>query len=490
LSQGLIKLDTAASTREAIALPVTWQPNGRLLSRLALIAADVVAWLFCVLAVYIIRTIIWGPSPLFWALWVTGVGWIAFRFASGLYPPIGLPQPEVLRRSVRTTGAAGLIHLSVLLAMGEYAGWRLIGLAIWVPVVPLSYFCRAFAASLLRRKRLFGEPYVVIGTGEKARSAIREMQSDWELGLVPVGVFGTLPPGEEKTIEGVPVLGSIDKAETYRFPYRISRALIATKPQEIEGGHLRLADRLARVFPSIHVLPEMLSPSNQLVNARAIGPYLALEMRHARFSTQQKFLKRLFDLALTVPIFILALPIIAIAALLVKWFSPGPAFFSQKREGLNGQEVRIWKIRTMITDAEKRLAEYLASNPAARFEYERTLKLRHDPRVIPRIGSFLRRASIDELPQLWNIIRGDMSLVGPRIMPVAEVGRYSESGQNLRRDVPPGLTGLWQIMYRNNSDLHIREVADSYYVNNWSIWMDSWILFRTVRVVFGGSGAF
>jgi lipopolysaccharide/colanic/teichoic acid biosynthesis glycosyltransferase len=213
-------------------------------------------------------------------------------------------------------------------------------------------------------------------------------------------------------------------------------------------------------------------------------------MQFARFSHRQQLIKRLFDLAVTVPVFIVAAPIIGVAALLVKAVSPGPAFFSQKREGLNGEDVRIWKIRTMVPDAEKKLAQFLASDPAARFEYERTLKLRNDPRVIPKIGNFLRRASIDELPQLWSVLRGDMSLVGPRIMPANEVNRYSEEGQELRRNVLPGLTGFWQIMYRNNSDLRIREVADSYYVNNWSVWLDSWILFRTVRVVFGGSGAF
>jgi lipopolysaccharide/colanic/teichoic acid biosynthesis glycosyltransferase len=227
-----------------------------------------------------------------------------------------------------------------------------------------------------------------------------------------------------------------------------------------------------------------------LVDARPIGVYLSLELRYARFSTSQQMVKRVFDLAIAVPVFILALPFIAAAAIAVKIASPGPAFFSQKREGIGGNDVRIWKIRTMVPDAEKRLAEYLASNPAARFEWERTLKLRNDPRIVPAVGSFLRRTSIDELPQLWNIIRGDMSLVGPRVMPVNEVNRYTQNGRALRRDVPPGLTGLWQIMYRNNSDLHIREVADSYYVNNWSIWMDTWILLRTVRVVVGGSGAF
>jgi lipopolysaccharide/colanic/teichoic acid biosynthesis glycosyltransferase len=160
------------------------------------------------------------------------------------------------------------------------------------------------------------------------------------------------------------------------------------------------------------------------------------------------------------------------------------------REGVEGRLIRIHKIRTMVPDAERRLAEYLATNPAARFEWERTLKLRHDPRIIPGIGNFLRRASIDELPQLFNVLRGDMSLVGPRIMPTREVEMYSAAGRELRRDVPPGLTGFWQVTSRNNSDLKVREVADSFYVSNWSVWLDGWILLRTVRVVLAGSGAY
>ena len=144
----------------------------------------------------------------------------------------------------------------------------------------------------------------------------------------------------------------------------------------------------------------------------------------------------------------------------------------------------------MVPNAGGKLREYLAQNPEAEIEYERTLKLRNDPRIIPRVGSLLRRASLDELPQLFGVLAGTMSLVGPRVMPRAEVDRFSLRGQRLRRDVPPGITGLWQVSHRNNGDLRIREVADSYYVDNWSIWMDLWILLRTVRVVLGRQGAY
>lgn len=117
-------------------------------------------------------------------------------------------------------------------------------------------------------------------------------------------------------------------------------------------------------------------------------------------------------------------------------------------------------------------------------------KLRHDPRIIPKVGQFVRKSSLDEIPQLWSILKGDMSLVGPRVMPTREVDLYSVEGQKLRREVSPGLTGFWQVEHRSDSDFMIRETADSFYVSNWSIWLDIWIISRTFKVVLTGYGAF
>jgi lipopolysaccharide/colanic/teichoic acid biosynthesis glycosyltransferase len=183
-------------------------------------------------------------------------------------------------------------------------------------------------------------------------------------------------------------------------------------------------------------------------------------------------------------------PVIGIAALLVKIFSPGPAFFTQEREGEGGQVVRVYKIRTMVPNAEQRLAEYLRDDEEARFEWERFLKLRNDPRIIPVVGKVFRRFSIDELPQLWHVLTGEMSLVGPRIFALWHVARFPAEFRELRRQVPPGMTGLWQVAHRNSGDLKIQEIVDSYYIHNWSVWMDLWILFRTVRIVLTGKGAY
>jgi hypothetical protein len=377
------KVQTAFATA-----PLRTNPSSRIYTTVALLAADISAWFVSVVIMFAVRTLIWGVSPLFWGLWVCGAAWLLFRWASGLYPPTGLSQPDILRRSFRTTAAGAAVHLAILIAAGEDQGWRLIGLAIWLPVVPIAYFCRAAAYLMLRRSHLLGEPCVVIGTGEMARSAIREMQANSELGIIPIAIFSGSLEARISALEGVPVVGTLSDALEYPLSPSVQRAVIAVGRHEADLDASEVATKLARRFPLIQVLSELHTQASLLAAARSLGPYLVLEIRYGRFAAREKTIKRLFDLAIAVPVFLAALPIIGIAALLVKWASPGPAFFSQNREGLNGRQVRIWKIRTMVPDAEKRLAEYLAANPAARFEYERTLKLRQDPRVIPKLDPF------------------------------------------------------------------------------------------------------
>ena len=463
----------------------------RLASGAGLAAADAVAFLGCTAAVYLLRTVVWGDIPLYWGVWPVFISWMVFRLAAGLYPPFGMPQPEELRRSVLTTALAALSHIVALLAAQETEGYRIAGLGIWFLAVPACYFARSFAKAQLVRRGYYCTPYLIVGVGPLAQAAVKEMQADPELGMVPVGAFGDAGRLGTRAPQGVPVLGPVEAMRDHVFPWPVRHVLIALGPHEGGREHLeRLASELAKTFPRPQILSDSALLGNLWARPRPIGPYLATEVRQVRFSDRQRRAKRAFDVLVSLPILILAAPVIGVAALLVKLASPGPAFFSQTREGMNGRPMRIYKLRTMVPDAEKRLAEYLAANPAARFEWERTLKLRNDPRIIPRIGSFLRRSSIDELPQLLNIVKGDMSLVGPRVMPTREVELYSPVGQALRRDVPPGLTGLWQVTSRSNSDLKIREIADSFYVSNWSVWLDAWILLRTVRVVLAGSGAY
>ncbi|HEY7306624.1 MAG TPA: sugar transferase [Bryobacteraceae bacterium] len=192
-------------------------------------------------------------------------------------------------------------------------------------------------------------------------------------------------------------------------------------------------------------------------------------------------LKRLLDLAIGIPVFVLSAPFIALSALWIKAVSPGPAFFIQEREGKGGRPIRIHKLRTMHQNSEQVLERYLAENPAERASWLRYYKLKKDPRVIAGIGWFLRRYSLDELPQLWNVLRGEMSLVGPRPFPEYHLKGFSPAFRALRASVMPGVTGLWQVSTRSDGDLKVQEAEDTYYIQNWSLWLDFYILLRTVR---------
>jgi lipopolysaccharide/colanic/teichoic acid biosynthesis glycosyltransferase len=201
------------------------------------------------------------------------------------------------------------------------------------------------------------------------------------------------------------------------------------------------------------------------------------------------WLKRAVDLAVALAGAAFYLPIIAAAALAIKLVDPGPVFYAQERRGLNGSRIRVWKLRTMYVDAAARLERHLASDPAARQTWRRHFKLPQDPRILPHIGAFLRRSSIDELPQVWNLIRGDMTLVGPRPLPDYHLEAFDREFRRLRQSVVPGLTGLWQVAARSDGDCAVMRRLDSYYVKNRSWGMDLGIMLRTVGVVLTGRGA-
>lgn len=207
----------------------------------------------------------------------------------------------------------------------------------------------------------------------------------------------------------------------------------------------------------------------------------------ARKCRVQWRVKRTLDIVIATTLLLALSPLLALLALLIKR-DGGPCFFSHPRVGMHGRTFRCLKFRSMVRDADKVLNDLLASDPKARAEWEQDFKLRNDVRVT-RLGRFLRRTSLDELPQLWNVLLGDMSLVGPRPVVEKELGQYGEAaGYYLR--VLPGITGLWQVSGRSETSYERRVLLDVSYVKNWSLAGDLRILFRTVGVVLGGRGAY
>ncbi len=193
-------------------------------------------------------------------------------------------------------------------------------------------------------------------------------------------------------------------------------------------------------------------------------------------------IKRAMDLCVALSLLIIAAPLLIFLALLIKLDSPGPAFFVQERVGRGNRHFRLFKLRTMALDAEQRRAELLARSAEAGW-----LKIDHDPRVT-RVGHWLRRLSLDELPQLWNVVRGEMSLVGPRPLIPAE-DEHVQAWARRRLDLTPGITGYWQVLGRTRIPFEEMVKLDYLYVMNWSLWEDVRLMLRTLPVVIGGHGA-
>jgi lipopolysaccharide/colanic/teichoic acid biosynthesis glycosyltransferase len=206
--------------------------------------------------------------------------------------------------------------------------------------------------------------------------------------------------------------------------------------------------------------------------------------------TLSRALKRIIDIAGAATLFVLSAPLLAILALWIRRRSPGPALFRQQRAGLHGQPFILLKLRTMHLNAEEILSGHLASSAEARNEWSRYRRLRHDPRLIAGVGAWLRRTSLDELPQLWNVIRGEMSLVGPRPLELPVVAQLPREANAIRHRVRPGITGLWQISGRSEMDIATLARVDAEYMEGWSLWKDIVILCRTPAAVLSGRGAY
>ncbi|MDJ0919684.1 MAG: sugar transferase [Henriciella sp.] len=199
------------------------------------------------------------------------------------------------------------------------------------------------------------------------------------------------------------------------------------------------------------------------------------------------FIKRATDILVSGTAIVFLLPVLIPIAIAIRLSDGGPAIFAQKRAGLNGQTIRVFKFRTMVVDAQARLDKVLASDPEARRQWEAMAKLDNDPRIT-KFGDFLRKSSLDELPQLFNIFRGDMSLVGPRPIPLYEIERYGQFFRDYCA-VRPGLTGLWQVSGRSDTDYNRRVQLDVEYVDRWSYAKDIQIIFKTVPAVLNSDGA-
>ncbi len=399
--------------------------------------------------------------------------WPAFAWWSGLYPGYGRAAHDELARSVRAAAAATVSLGFIAFALPGTAplGTGAIVL-VGVVAVVLAPLARLLTKQGLRSARLWGRPVVILGTGERAEQVARYLADHPGVGLHPIAAFGD--PG--RRVGDLPITAGIDDAWDFLRDHAIHHVIVTPDA----GRRIGYDEVLRRAEPAlrfVQFVPDLHGVPASSVVAAPLGTSLGLQVRNQLASRTNRVVKRAMDVAGAAAILALLSPALLAIGIWIRFDSRGPALYLAQRVGRYGAVFRCVKFRTMHADAEARLEHLLAGDPALRDEYERFHKLTDDPRVT-RAGQLLRRFSIDEFPQLFNVLAGHMSLVGPRPYLVRELEQMG-SERDLIVLARPGMTGYWQVEGRNDVTFEERQAMEAAYVRNWSVWWDLEILFRT-----------
>jgi undecaprenyl-phosphate galactose phosphotransferase len=422
---------------------------------------------------------------------IMGAVFVAGRYIFGDYG----------RRQLFWDGARATTSTLALVAVPDFLLVALLGkstlyvplAASWLFLVPAIPIYRQFARWLMSRCGIWQIPTALIGTGRNARDAYSGLRNTLSLGFdvryLVVGKGKVSIPSMFSGLQLVQSAGSESVSESL-LELGCRQALVAAEDaqgaetgdviQRLIGANINVA-----VIPFLRGLPLFGLSTNYLFGK----DILLMQLRNNLARVPSRAAKRIVDLVGPVLLLVLFLPFLLAIMLAIKLDDGGPIFFSQPRIGRGGRNFRCIKFRTMATDAKEKLEQWREENPALYAEYMRTFKLRDDPRVT-KIGKFLRRTSLDEIPQLLNVLKGEMSLVGPRPVVEQELMQFYGPAAELYKRVRPGLTGLWQISGRSDTTYSDRVSYDEWYILNWSLWYDFVILIQTAWIVLSGKGAF
>jgi Undecaprenyl-phosphate galactose phosphotransferase WbaP len=404
-----------------------------------------------------------------------------------LYPGVSLAPAEELRRfTIGSYMAFGGIIMSRFI---EDKDWDIITAALIVGCLFSTFILltmRTITHRLIYALRLKGIPAVIYGSGSIGRRAVDSLLDSGKTGYAPVLILDDEPEGIDE-YRGIPVIHNTCMGPEIVKQYHIKMAIIALsepKKHELE----RLLNNSASAFRYNVLVPDYFGITNIWMSIRDFDGILGFATSHRLNMIWNRGAKRFLDLCVVILGGIIVMPVLLFTVLLIKIGSPGPALYTHTRLGINGKKIKVYKFRSMVMNADEKLKSLLESDPKLKKEWEQNYKLKNDPRVT-RLGKFMRRTSLDEFPQIINVLKGEMSLVGPRPVTKQEVAYY---GENFKRifSVKPGITGLWQVSGRSDTDYAERVSYDTYYQQSWSIWLDLWVLYKTIGVVLRGKGAY
>jgi exopolysaccharide biosynthesis polyprenyl glycosylphosphotransferase len=360
-------------------------------------------------------------------------------------------------------------------------------IVFWLVALPAIVVGRVAARVLVAQLAPYGQRTLVVGAGDVGQLVALKLVSRRRSGMKLVGFVDADPRLRNDQLLGIPIVGKPDETREIVERMSIDRVIIAFSRDDNEQT-LALVKTLRDARVQIDIVPRLFDSLGPRATLQTLDGFPLVHVSEPSLSPYALFVKRCFDLVGASLLLVLLAPLFVAIAIQIKLDSPGPVFYGQKRLGRRGRSFTILKFRTMRSDADVHLARVIAENDSLRQEFEALHKLTNDPRVT-RIGSILRRSSLDELPQIINVIRGDMSLVGPRPIVDDERHRYSDDLERLV-DLWPGMTGYWQISGRSSVSYPERVRLDMAYVRNWSLGLDLLILAKTARALIGKQGAF
>lgn len=466
--------------------------DGRLIPSLIFALGDYAALAVAgMLAVYIRNCIMtystFQVSEGYLFLWLPLV-FMFFNFYGGLYG-----RRMLIYRMVERLFFAcleGTVLGIILMFFAQVSGQvsRLFVVLYTILAFTLMAVLRVVLSKVMKRVKVFQIPVLIVGAGKTAELVVQQILRDSGMRYRVVGFLEDRHP-VNTPIHGFPVLGGFEDMEKVIQETGVRMVLIAAPglPQDDLSDLIYRAQSLVK---QVDVVPNLVAVPMSNVTAESFfdAKIMVLHIRNNLASPWNQLLKRIFDIALSFIGIIILLPFFLILGILIKIDSPGPCIYKRWVVGKNRHKFGFYKFRTMCINADEVLRDLLNSNQEAREEFNKYYKLRDDPRIT-RLGKFLRKNSLDELPQLFNVLLGQMSLIGPRPITENEVPRYGNYIYEYFK-VRPGISGLWQISGRSNIDYQERVQMDTWYVHNWSVWLDMVLLWRTVAVVVKHKGAY
>ncbi|MEE8331807.1 MAG: sugar transferase [Acidimicrobiia bacterium] len=413
--------------------------------------------------------------------------WLTVLYAAGAYSPYHLASGVAGIRRFLSGASMSMIALGFLSFAANLQLSRVYALILFLCVVVGGVIARTVTRASLRRSWSRGEGVqrtLIVGVNEESIAVADAMRQDGESGYEVAGFLDDRHPIGWKVLGDLSVIGPIQE-DAVAVAHHHGAGLVVVAPSAVEPGTLRrLAVGLEGSDIDLAIAPSLFEVVTRRLTVESIGNVPLLQVKQIRIEGFRAFAKRALDVVGALLLMAITWPVMIIAAMTVRFDSAGPTIFRQRRIGKDQRPFTILKFRTMTNGAEDRLGEVVQLNEAGHHFF----KIRRDPRVTA-VGKTLRKWSIDELPQLWNVLRGDMSLVGPRPPLPAEVARYED--WHLRRlRVRPGITGLWQVSGRSNVDFDEAARLDIFYIENWSVGLDMAIALRTARAVLGRDGAY